>query len=182
MPASTRSQFAWAIIVRGALGIVLAVLAFGVSAMTPGVLGALVGAYAVADGAMTMAAATRASGTDMRSSPFLFEGALDIAVGLTAFLTREAAPRVLVPLVAAWTIAAGVFRITGAVHVHRPSHEWLLALSGAVGVALGLVVLQYRDAGPDGVADALGTYAGVVGVMLATCGIRIRRSPSAVPA
>lgn len=182
MSASPRVQFAWAIIVRGAVGIALAVLAFGVPAMTAALLATLVGAYALTDGAVAVAAGTRARGIDLRSSPFVVEGSLGVLLGLAAFLTRQTAPQLLVPLVAAWGITAGVFRITAAVHVRRPRREWLLALSGAVEVALGLVVLQYQDAGPDGVAGAFGAYAGVGGVMLAACGIRLRRGPAPVPA
>jgi uncharacterized membrane protein HdeD (DUF308 family) len=182
MSASPRVQFAWAIIVRGAVGIALAVLAFGMPAMTAALLATLVGAYALTDGAVAVAAGTRARGIDLRSSPFVVEGSLGVLLGLAAFLTRKTAPQLLVPLVAAWGITAGVFRITAAVHVHRPRREWLLALSGAVEVALGLVVLQYQDAGPDGVAGAFGAYAGVGGIMLAACGIRLRRGSAPVPA
>jgi uncharacterized membrane protein HdeD (DUF308 family) len=182
MSASPRVQFAWAIIVRGAVGIVLAILAFVMPAVTVAALGTLVGVYVLTDGAVAVASGTRASGTDMRSSLFVIEGALGVVVGLTALFVRHDAPHLLVPLVAAWSITAGVFRITAAVHVHQPTREWLLALSGAVGVALGLVVLQYQDAGPDSVAWALGAYAGISGIMLATCGFRLRRGPAPVPA
>ena len=182
MSASPRVQFAWAIILRGAVGIALAILAFVMPAVTAAALGTLVGAYALTDGAVAVASATRASGTDLRSSLFVIEGALGVVAGLTAFFARHEAPQLLIPLVAAWSITAGVFRITAAVHVHHPTREWLLSLSGAVGVALGLVVLQYQDAGPDSVASALGVYAGVAGVMMAVCGVRLRRGPAAVAA
>ncbi len=182
MSASPRVQFAWTIIVRGAVGIALAILAFVMPAVTAAALGTLVGVYALTDGAVTVASATRASGTDMRSSLFVIEGVLGVVAGLTAFFTRHDAPQLLAPLVAAWSITAGVFRITAAVHVHHPTREWLLSLSGAVGVALGLVVLQYQDAGPDSVAWALGVYAAFSGSMLAACGIRLRRGPAPVPA
>jgi len=175
MSASARSQFAWAIIIRGAAGIVLAILAFGMPAMSAAVLGTLVGAYVLVDGTVAVAAATRAHGHDMRSSPFVVEGVLGVTAGATAVMARDADPLLLIPLVAAWGIAAGVFRIAAAVHVHRQTHEWLLALSGAVGVALGLVVLQYPDAGPDSVLSALGAYAAVVGIMLGAWGLRLRR-------
>ena len=180
MSASPRVQFAWAIIVRGAVGIALAVLAFVLPAVTAAALGTLVGAYALTDGAVAVASATRASGTDMRSSLFVIEGGLGVVAGLTALIARHDAPYLLAPLVAAWSITAGVFRITAAVHVHHPTRESLRALSGAVGIALGLVVLQYQDASPDDVAWALGGYAGIAGVMLAAWGLRLRRARAPV--
>jgi uncharacterized membrane protein HdeD (DUF308 family) len=182
MPASARIQFAWAIIARGLAGIILAMLAFGMPVVTAAVLGTVVGAYALVDGTAAVAAATRAHGSDLHSSPFVVEGVLGVIVGGAALLAADAASAFLPPLVAGWSIAAGVFRIAGGVHVHRQTHEWLLVLSGALGVALGLVVLQYPEAGPDSIMSALGAYAAVVGIMLGTCGIRLRRGASPVPA
>ena len=136
MSASARIQFAWAIIIRGAAAIVLAILAFGMPAMSAAVLAALVGVYVLIDGTVTVAAGTYAHGHDMRSSPFVVDGVLGVMVGVTACVARDAAPVLLIPLVAGWGIIAGVFRIAAAVHVHSHSREWLLALTGAVGVAL----------------------------------------------
>jgi uncharacterized membrane protein HdeD (DUF308 family) len=182
MSAPARIQFAWAIIVRGAAGIALAVVAFAMPVVTVTVLGTMVGTYALVDGAAAVAAARRAHGHDMSSSPFAVDGVLGLILGGAAFVAREQAPSLLAPLVAAWSIAAGVFRVTSAAHLHQPSHEWLIALSGALSVALGLVVVQYTDASPDRVVLALGCYAAVVGLMFAACGLRLRRATAAVTA
>ena len=182
MSASPRVQFAWAIVVRGAVGIALAVLAFGVPAMTAALLG-----YT----GRRLCAHRRCRGGRCRHARPWHRSAF-LAVRCRRKLGRATRTRRVPhatnsaatarPARCSWGITAGVFRITAAVHVRRPRREWLLALSGAVEVALGLVVLQYQDAGPDGVAGAFGAYAGVGGVMLAACGIRLRRGPAPVPA
>jgi uncharacterized membrane protein HdeD (DUF308 family) len=176
MAASARIQFAWALIFRGISGIVLGILAFGLPVVTIAALGTLFGVYALTDGVVAAAAATRAHGHDMSSSPLFVEGILGVIAGLTALLVPVATALALVMIVATWSIAAGVFRIAGSAR-HRPreSHEWLLALSGAAGVALGLIVLRYPEVDSDDVLSALGAYAGIAGVMLAACGFRVRR-------
>jgi uncharacterized membrane protein HdeD (DUF308 family) len=183
MTTSARAQNAWALIFRGMSGIVLGVLAFGLPVVTIAVLCTLFGLYALTDGAVAVAAASRVDGRDMRSSPLLAEGMLGVIAGAAALLIPVVTALALAMIVAAWSIGAGVLRIAGAVCMRqREPYEWLLTLSGAAGVALGLIVLRNPDVGSDGVLSALGAYAAVVGVMLAVCGLRVRRRESALKA
>jgi len=160
----------------------MAALSFALPGFTVASLGAMVGGYALVDGAAAVIASTRAREQDMSSPPFAVEGALSALLAVGAFVARDTAPWLLLPLVAAWAIAAGVFRIASAAHVHRRSHEWLITASGALAVALGLVVMQYPDAASDSVVWTLGTYAGAVGLMFVACGIRLRRVTGALTA
>jgi uncharacterized membrane protein HdeD (DUF308 family) len=169
------------LIVRGATGVVFGVLAFAIPAVTETAIDVLVGTYALTDGVIAVVAATRARGYGLGSSPFVAEGALGVLAGGLVLAMPGAGTALLVGIVAAWSIMAGVCRIAAAVEIQRRARDWLLALSGSAGLVLGLAVLWYAGAGDDAVVSALGAYAAVVGVMLMVCGVRLRRRAAPIP-
>jgi uncharacterized membrane protein HdeD (DUF308 family) len=170
------------LIVRGATGVVFGVVAFAIPAVTETAVDALVGAYALTDGVIAVIAATRARGFGMGFSPFVVEGALGVLAGTLVLAIPGAGTALLSAIVAAWSIMAGVCRIAAAVDVQQRARDWLLALSGSAGLALGLAVLWYAGADDDAVVSALGAYAGIVGIMLVLCGVRLRRRAAPIPA
>jgi uncharacterized membrane protein HdeD (DUF308 family) len=68
-----------------------------------------------------------------------------------------------------------VFEIVAAIRLRRViKGEWLLALSGALSVALGVLVFAFPGAGIVGIAFVLGAYAIAAGLILVMLGIRLR--------
>jgi len=69
------------------------------------------------------------------------------------------------------------FEIAAAVRLRKViAGEWLLALSGALSVAFGLLVFAFPGAGAVGIAFVLGAYAAAAGVVLVMLAIRLRSS------
>lgn len=121
----------WALAVRGAAGIVFAILAFTLPAVTLAVLVVLFGAYALVDGVFAIVSAIRALQGHKPWGSFLLEGAVGIVIGLVTFFVPGVTLAFLVTLVALWAIVTGVLEIAAAIRLRRHvPGEWLLILTG----------------------------------------------------
>ena len=81
--------------------------------------------------------------------------------------------------IAAWAVVTGVFELVAAVRLRRVIEgEWLLALSGTLSIALGLLLFARPAIGALGLAWALGAYAVATGIVLVGLGIRLRTMPT----
>ena len=83
--------------------------------------------------------------------------------------------KVLLLAVAAWAIVTGGLDIIAAIRLRKVADEWMLALSGALSIGLGLVLFTSPAIGLIGIAAALGVYSIVSGIMLIGLALRVRR-------
>ena len=71
--------------------------------------------------------------------------------------------------------AIGALEIAAAIRLRRViAGEWMLALSGLLSCAFGLIVLAIPAAGAVAIAWTLGAYAVASGVVLTALGIKLR--------
>jgi uncharacterized membrane protein HdeD (DUF308 family) len=174
------SRHWWTLAVRGALAV-----AFGLAALiwphiTLRVLVWLYGFYAVVDGLLALAAlligGRLASG---RRSSLIFEGIIGIGVGAFTFLWPGITALVLLYLIAAWAVVTGLLEVVAAVILRRELHgEWLLALSGILSVAFGLLLAVRPGEGAIALVSLIGLFTIVFGVALLLLGARLRRLPN----
>lgn len=166
----------WALVVRG-----LAAIAFGVLVIVaPGVsLLALVylwGAYALADGVFNIVLAVRGARAVRGWGWFLFEGICSIAAGVVTFIWPGITALGLLFVIALWAIVTGVAEIVTATRLRRVLRgEWLLALSGVLSIAFGVVLFARPGAGALAVAWLIGAYAILFGGLLIGLGMRLHR-------
>jgi uncharacterized membrane protein HdeD (DUF308 family) len=168
----------WSLVIRGIAGVLLGVVTFVWPGITLGALILLFGAFALVDGAGSIVGAVRASRKDERWGSLLIVGVAGIAAGLVAFLWPGLTALALVYVIAAWAIVAGIFEIAAAVRLRKHiEHEWLLALTGILSVAFGVLIAVAPLAGALVIALWVGAYAFVYGVLLIALGFRLRKSP-----
>ncbi len=99
-----------------------------------------------------------------------------IAFGVLAITQPLAAAGALLLLLAAWLIVSGLYRIVFAVRVRRfIANEWLLILSGAVAVLLGVLFAAYPAAGLLTMALWIGVGALLYGVLQVMAALRLRK-------
>jgi uncharacterized membrane protein HdeD (DUF308 family) len=80
---------------------------------------------------------------------------------------------VLLWLIAGWALVTCVLEIVAAVRLRREIQgEWLLALSGALSVLFGILLVAWPAAGALTVVFLIGAYAIVFGVVLVGLGLR----------
>ena len=167
---------AWgALVARGVMAILFGVVTL---AWPTGSLAALVlvfGAYAFADGVVSLMASLRVARAGERWWPMFFVGLVGIAVGVITFVHPVVTAFVLLYYIAGWAVVTGVLedRRRGAT---APRHHRRVAaiFAGAASIVFGILVALEPAAGMHAVAWLIGLYAILLGGMLIGLGLRMR--------
>jgi len=171
----TLAQNWWAIVLRGVCAVLFGVGAFAWPGITLAVLVLLYGAYALVEGVLAIAWAL----VGRQAGPFpwgvLLAGLAGVAVGVVTFLYPGLTGLALLYLIAAWAIIRGIFEIIAAFHLRKEiENEWMLALSGLLSLALGVVLVVAPGAGALAVLWWIGAFAIVFGVLTIMLGLRLK--------
>jgi uncharacterized membrane protein HdeD (DUF308 family) len=170
------ARYWWLAMLRGVLGIVLAVLAFALPIATLTALVMLFGAFALVDGAILLVVAARGRHGERRW-PVFVPGGLGLICGLLALAAPFATALALVFLVAAWAIATGIFQIVAALRLPRAvTVRRLFGMGGTLSVAFGLLLALFPRAGLVVLVWAFGLYWLLSGIALVWLGSRLRRA------
>jgi uncharacterized membrane protein HdeD (DUF308 family) len=165
----------WALVLRGLAAILFGILTFiwpGVSLYT---LVLLFGVWAVVNGGFSVAAGVRAARGEQRWGWLVFEGVASIAAGVLAFIWPDITALALLILIAAWALVSGVAEIATAIRLRKYIRgEWLLALTGVLSIAFGVLLLLFPASGALAVVLWIGAYAIVFGALMVALGFRLR--------
>jgi uncharacterized membrane protein HdeD (DUF308 family) len=181
------SRHWWAVALRGVAAILFGVLALVWPGITVFALVIVFGAYALVDGAFTLLAAfgSRDGGRTTRGSRvWLFaRGIAGILTGIIAAAWPDITALALLWVIALWATATGVFDIVAAFQLRKEiQREWLLALSGALSVLFGVLLIVWPAAGILTLVVLVGTAAIAFGITLLMLGLRLRRERRHEPA
>ena len=170
------------IVFRGVAAILFGVLAFAWPSLTLGVLVVIWGAYALSDGLLSLVAAFKIKDAGKPMWPLVVVGLLGIAAGVLTFVWPGMTALVLLSFIAAWALITGIFQVVAAIRLRKViSNEWLLAISGVLSMAFGVLMLARPAAGALAVIWIIGWYATLFGVTLVMLGLRIRGLAGSVP-
>jgi uncharacterized membrane protein HdeD (DUF308 family) len=165
----------WLVALRGVAAIIFGILTFTAPLASLLALVLVFGVYAVIDGVLYLAAATRGAGKGRSWAWYFFAGLMSIGAGVVTFLWPGISALALLFVIAAWSIATGIASILAAVHLRREIQgEWLLALSGVLSIAFGVLLIVFPRAGALAVLWWIGAYAIVLGGVLVALGFRMR--------
>jgi uncharacterized membrane protein HdeD (DUF308 family) len=163
------------LIIRGLVGVAIGILAVSWPGITIAVLVGVFGLYAILDGLTNLVLGLMRTRGQGRSWAHAVQGVIGIAAGVLAFLWPGVTALALVLFIGAWAIMTGVFEILAAIRLRRYiSGEWLLALSGVMSLAFGVLVFAFPGAGAVSIAWLLGIYAAAGGLVLIMLGLRLR--------
>ena len=169
------SRTGWLLVIYGIISIL-----FGISAILwPGstaiALAWTFGVMALAEGVISLFALFNRHVAVSRGWLALY-ALTSIVFGLMAIWHPLAVVNVLLLFLAAWLIVAGVYRIVFAIRVRKEIQgEWMIALSGLLVIALGVLLVAYPVAGLLTVAIWIGAAALVYGVLQVVAGVRMHR-------
>jgi uncharacterized membrane protein HdeD (DUF308 family) len=105
----------------------------------------------------------------------LLAGLAGVAIGIVTFMSPALTALALLYLIAAWAIIRGVFEIIAAIQLRKEiENEWLLGLSGALSVLLGIFLMAAPGAGALAVLWWIGAFAIVFGVVEIILGFRLK--------
>jgi uncharacterized membrane protein HdeD (DUF308 family) len=163
-----------AILLRGIVAILFAFLAFFWVREANPVLGVAFAAYAVLDGAFSLAAAKTGGG-------FVARGGLALA-GLTSIVAGVAAvwpgvtPALLATIIGVWAAVRGGLEFASALTLRRHmERDWSLALIGALSVLFGAGLIFAPGFDPRILVRLLSGYSLILGVLLLVLALRFYR-------
>jgi uncharacterized membrane protein HdeD (DUF308 family) len=102
-------------------------------------------------------------------------GILGIAAGVVTFIWPGMTALVLLMFIASWAVLMGIFEIAAAIRLRKHiENEWLLALSGVVSIAFG--VLMFLQPGPGALAVVwlIGSFSLIFGILLIVLGFKLK--------
>jgi uncharacterized membrane protein HdeD (DUF308 family) len=166
----------WAILLRGALAIAFAIVAFMWPVVTLGSLVLLFGFYALLDGIFSLL--TAIGGRRGREDRWLLalEGIVGIWAGVIALRVPVITAVVFVFFMSLWAMATGFLRIVTAIKLRKEiSGEVWLILSGLASVFFALLLMFRPGIGAIALVWILGGYALTLGILLVMLGIELHQ-------
>jgi len=171
------------LVVRGLLGLALgaAAILFPLGALYAFTL--LFAAFAFVDGIASLIAGIRGARAGERWGALVFRGIVGIAVGILfvamPMLSTLSYAYLTIAMLVAWSVIGGLLEIMAAVRLRKEIEgEWLLGLSGALSVALGIAILVLVMPNPAATilsaAWLIAIFAIISGVALIAQGLRLR--------
>ncbi len=166
----------WMLVIRGVAAILFGILAIALPQASLMALVLLWGAYAIVDGTFTVMLAAGRGRAGGNWGWLLFEGLVGIGAGIMTFVWPGITALLLLVVIAAWAVLTGIAELAAAIRLRREIRgEWLLALSGALSIAFGILLLARPGAGALTVMWLIGAYAIGFGVVLVGLGLRLHR-------
>lgn len=185
--AETLVQNWWLFTLRGVLGIIFGLLALIFPGPTILSLVLLFSAYMLVDGIFGIISAVRAiRRKEDRWGLLIFEGLLDIATGVVAFLWPGLTVVAFVWLIAAWAIVSGGLMTAAGFRLNIEHGRWWLILGGLLSLAYGVLLIITPLIGAVVFTWWIGAYALVFGIALVIFSLKLRSrqhervSPTAV--
>src|SRR5882757_10599950 len=165
----------WLFTLRGIFAIVFGLLALIFPGPTMLSLVILFSAYMLVDGIFGIISAVRAiRRKEDRWGLLIFEGLIDIAVGILAFLWPGITVVAFVLLVGAWAIVTGAVMTAAGFRLNVSHGRWWLVLSGLLSLGFGTVLVIIPLIGAIVLTWWLGAYALVFGIALVIFSFKLR--------
>lgn len=162
------------ILLRGLASLAFGILAFAYPGVTLAVVVTLFGIYALVDGLLGLWGILRGR-EEGTSATGLLTAIAGIVAGLVCLLAPGFATTYVVLLIGLWNVAAGVLQLVGALVMWKDiENAGLLALAGALGAALGLLIIFYPAAAAVSIIWVIAGTAVLVGLVLLAFGWKLR--------
>jgi uncharacterized membrane protein HdeD (DUF308 family) len=167
----------WLLLLRGIAAIAFGVLAFVWPDLTLLTLTFMWGIYAISDGVLALWAAIAGKAGEIAPRWWLaVVGIAGILAGLLTFVWPGMTALVLLMFIASWAIVIGVLQIWGAIRLRKEIEgEWLLALSGLLSVAFGVILFVQPGAGALAVVWMIGWFAMLAGCVYIALAFQLKK-------
>lgn len=171
-----------AMAIRGAIAIVLGIIALLLPGPTFLALAIAFGTFAMIDGILALVALFDRN-SKMSRGWLGLEAAAGIGTGIITFVWPGITALALTYLIAAWALVTGAIKIANAIRLRKLiKREWLLVLSGLISIAFGVLLAAMPLPGIIGVMWAVGIFGLVYGTMMVVLSVRLRRAGEVPPA
>ena len=174
---------------RGVLALLLGIYALAFPMGAAFVFTALFAAYALVDGIFSLISGLKGGNNRHHWFTLILSGIVGVGVGVIFFLwpilSTAAYSLVKILMIAAWAAVTGVLQIVAAIRLRNEIRgEWLLGISGALSVVLGIAVFFIALSNPAvsvvAVGWMIGFYALFAGFALIGLAFRLRKAAKQV--
>lgn len=166
----------WSFFFRGVIAILFGLTALLLPAVTIDILIILIGAFFFADGLLSIFAAFGSKGAGTSWWISLLEGLAGILVGVLTFFWPGATLMAMILLIAFWALLTGILEIIAAIRLRKAiSDEWFLALSGAISILFGLILVISPGVGAVALVWIIGAYAIFFGMLMVFLGFKLKK-------
>lgn len=156
----------WAILLRGIIGILFAILLVTATGFALDVLIILLGVYLLFDGLLSVIASFLATG-HKNWWLLLLEGIVSVIVGIFVLAMPGATLTILIYLVAIWAIITGFFEfIASLVSSWAIPGKVFIGVTGVISFVLGVIILIYPLISLVAMIWLIAIYAFVIGLTL----------------
>jgi uncharacterized membrane protein HdeD (DUF308 family) len=160
---------------RGVVAVLFGIFAFVWPGKTLAAVVLVFGAFALADGILSLIAAFKVRDQGKPFWSLVIVGLLGIAAGAATFFWPGMTALLLVTFIGAWAFVMGIFEIVAAIRLRKEIEgEWLLGLSGLLSVLFGLFVLFQPGAGALALIWVIGAYALFFGCLLIVLAFKLK--------
>ena len=166
----------WVFVLQGILGIAVGILAIVYPELALATLALLFAAWAVLSGLSQLGAGWRVAEARGRSWPFLVAGAVSVIAGVLAVLNPGITVLYLILLLGGWMLVSGAMEVYTAWRIRdEVTGEWILALAGALRIAVGVIILAMPVVGAILTAALFATWSVSSGIAALLLGLRLRQ-------
>ena len=168
-------RYWWLVCLRGLAAVMFALMTFLLPQISLAGLILAFGAYAFVDGVLNIVGAVRRRPATGPRWLTILNGVVGVLAGVVTVLWPELTALGLLFVIASWAIVGGVFEIVAAIRLRKEIQgEWLLALSGVLSIALGVLLVLFPGPGALALVIWMGAYSLVAGIVLFGLGVRLR--------
>ena len=165
----------WVILLFGLFSLLFGVMALVNPVSTGASLTWAIGVLALAEGSLGIIGAFRKDAGVSRGW-MIFYAAISIIFGLMAMANPLAMAASIAMVMGVWFVISGVMRIIFAIRVRKEiDHEWMLILSGLLGVIVGVMLLMAPVAGVVVGTIWIGIGALIYGVLQIWAAFQVRK-------
>ena len=157
----------WAILIRGIVAILFALLAFFATGFTLKLLLIFLGVYLLLDGLFAVIGSLMAAKDHKTWWVLLLEGIVSLAAGIFVFAWPSITLVILVYIVALWAVITGIFEFLASI-----SASWaapgkiFIGITGVLSVILGVMIFIYPLFSLTAIIWLIGIYALLIGLSL----------------
>jgi uncharacterized membrane protein HdeD (DUF308 family) len=166
-------HLAWATLLRGIFAVAFGVIAIANTRLAAGAFVVVFAVYAFIDAGISFTASMSLGRAGERWGWFAFEGLIALAAGILALVLPSVTLLALVLVVAVRAIMLGMVELVGAFSWAAIENRWLLGLTGALSLVLGVLLLASPTTGAVSLIWTIGLYAIVFGIALISIGLRL---------
>jgi uncharacterized membrane protein HdeD (DUF308 family) len=165
----------WALVIRGLAAVAFGILTFFKPSISLLSLVILWGAYALVDGVFAIVHSIRGARIVQGWGWLLAGGIVSIGAGVVAFLWPGITALAFLVVISAWALLTGIAEIVTAIRLRRHLRgEWMLAASGILSIAFGVLLAANPGPGALAVTWLIGLYAILFGALLVALGFQLQ--------